>query len=211
MQTISSLNPARAPRRIIAISIGLLSTLLLESCGGGGSTDPNATAQSVDDGTKTIQAVSGSTAVPRAWTGRAPKMEVINGITVPPEPAPAINNATLAGVDVNHNGVRDDVERVIARRVVSTEDYTKATALARYFQNIVARSTQESREEAVAAEKLQSCALAMPGRIPAELLTAKSSEYIGVLTANNSTRKAKYQLHYKAIGWLVDIEEVKCE
>ena len=75
MQTISSMSPARAPRRIIAISIGLLSTLLLESCGGGGSTDPNATAQSVDDGTKTIQAVSGSTAVPGTWTGRAPKME----------------------------------------------------------------------------------------------------------------------------------------
>lgn len=38
---------------------------------------------------------------------------VINGHTLPPEPDPAINNATLLGVDSNHNDVRDDVERWI--------------------------------------------------------------------------------------------------
>ncbi len=38
---------------------------------------------------------------------------VINGVTVPPEPDPELNNATLAGIDVNGNGVRDDVERDI--------------------------------------------------------------------------------------------------
>lgn len=35
---------------------------------------------------------------------------VINGHTLPPEPNPAINNATLLGIDSNGNGVRDDVE-----------------------------------------------------------------------------------------------------
>ncbi len=43
------------------------------------------------------------------------KMEVINGIEVPPEPDPVKNNATLEGVDVNTNGVRDDVERIAAK------------------------------------------------------------------------------------------------
>ena len=38
---------------------------------------------------------------------------VINGHTLPPEPDPAVNNATLLGVDSNDNGVRDDVERWI--------------------------------------------------------------------------------------------------
>jgi hypothetical protein len=37
----------------------------------------------------------------------------INGHRLPPEPDPAINNATLLGVDSNDNGVRDDVERWI--------------------------------------------------------------------------------------------------
>ena len=41
---------------------------------------------------------------------------VINGHTLPPEPDPAINNATLLGVDSNDNGVRDDVERWIYTR-----------------------------------------------------------------------------------------------
>ena len=39
--------------------------------------------------------------------------ETINGHTLPPEPDPKINNATLLGVDSNNNGVRDDVERWI--------------------------------------------------------------------------------------------------
>lgn len=39
--------------------------------------------------------------------------ENIDGHTLPPEPDPKVNNATLLGIDVNKNGVRDDVERKI--------------------------------------------------------------------------------------------------
>lgn len=85
---------------------GLMCLALLAGCGGGGDGSDAATAQ---DATKQIAA-----AVPGSWTGRVPGSEVINGVTVPPEPSPTLNNATLAGVDANKNGVRDDVERVIA-------------------------------------------------------------------------------------------------
>ncbi len=37
----------------------------------------------------------------------------VDGHRLPPEPDPKVNNATLLGMDVNHNGVRDDVERWI--------------------------------------------------------------------------------------------------
>ena len=37
----------------------------------------------------------------------------VNGHRLPPEPDPKVNNATLLGIDVNDNGVRDDVERWI--------------------------------------------------------------------------------------------------
>jgi len=37
----------------------------------------------------------------------------VNGHRLPPEPDPKVNNATLLGVDVNKNGVRDDVERKV--------------------------------------------------------------------------------------------------
>jgi len=40
----------------------------------------------------------------------------VDGHRLPPEPDPKINNATLLGVDVNDNGVRDDVERWIYER-----------------------------------------------------------------------------------------------
>ena len=38
---------------------------------------------------------------------------IINGHTLPPEPDKTVNDSTLLGVDVNGNGVRDDVERWI--------------------------------------------------------------------------------------------------
>ena len=38
---------------------------------------------------------------------------IIDGVRLPPEPTPEENNATLAGIDVNDNDVRDDVERAI--------------------------------------------------------------------------------------------------
>ena len=38
---------------------------------------------------------------------------IINGHSLPPEPDKAVNDSTLLGIDVNGNGVRDDVERWI--------------------------------------------------------------------------------------------------
>jgi hypothetical protein len=40
--------------------------------------------------------------------------EYINGIHVPPMPNSKENNATLLGVDVDQNGIRDDIDRKIA-------------------------------------------------------------------------------------------------
>lgn len=53
-----------------------------------------------------------STSETSSWT---PDTEVLvmHGHTLPPEPDPAVNNASLLGVDSNDNGVRDDVERWI--------------------------------------------------------------------------------------------------
>jgi hypothetical protein len=37
----------------------------------------------------------------------------INGHRLPPKPDEALNNSTLLGIDINNNGVRDDVERYL--------------------------------------------------------------------------------------------------
>ncbi|MEK8051014.1 hypothetical protein AACH10_12260 [Ideonella sp. DXS22W] len=77
-------------------------------------------------------------------------MEVINGITVPPEPAPSVNNATLAGVDVNGNGVRDDVERRIAAAVQDSASFKSLNLVAAGYQRAVisgGSSTKPSEAE----------------------------------------------------------------
>jgi hypothetical protein len=89
------------PHKIPFIALVLAVPLLLSSCGGGGSS-------------------GGSTSTTPTTTTN----EIINGISVPPEPDPTANNATLAGIDSNSNGVRDDVERKIAERVSNQNDFT---------------------------------------------------------------------------------------
>lgn len=69
----------------------------------------------------------------QSWS---PTAVVINDVSVPPEPDPTINNATLAGVDSNSNGVRDDVERVIAREFGTNPEQ---------FKEVFAFSQAESR------------------------------------------------------------------
>lgn len=44
----------------------------------------------------------------------ASQPELINGIAVPPVPEQSANDSTIAGVDSNSNGIRDDVERRLA-------------------------------------------------------------------------------------------------
>ena len=64
------------------------------------------------DGNVTVQATVGgvkSNSITLSISGRT------NNYVLPPEPDPTVNNATLLGVDVNDNGVRDDVERWIYR------------------------------------------------------------------------------------------------
>jgi len=162
-----------------------VSTLILASCGGG--SDSTSSAESAD-GTKQALGISGTAAtVPGGWTGRAPKMEVINGITVPPEPAPSINNATLAGVDVNANGVRDDVEREIAKSSPSNANFVTSVEYARQLQSFLKNQTAPtSSAEAMHIYMRPICAI-----------QGKQGEYVDIkykpLIFNTPARKVKYR------------------
>jgi len=64
--------------------------------------------------------------------------ETINGIVVPPEPPADLNNATLAGFDINGNWVRDDVERLVARNFGTSGDrLADAMAFSRAEQRVL--------------------------------------------------------------------------
>jgi hypothetical protein len=78
----------------LAIAVTILG-LLLQSCGSSNS-EP--------------QSLPGPQATPDTELAN---MVVLNGVNVPPAPPESLNS-TLLGVDGNDNGVRDDVERVLA-------------------------------------------------------------------------------------------------
>jgi len=75
----------------------------------------------------------------------------INGYKLPPEPDPTINNSTLLGIDVNNNGVRDDVEIYVIKRYAKDPEFPKTkTALAMQYiwaeQQIIDNPVIESRK-----------------------------------------------------------------
>lgn len=130
---------------------------LLAACGGGNTdpvatTAPTAATSTASEGKVTILAV------PPGWGGRVPGSEVINGITVPPEPAPSVNNATIAGVDLNGNGVRDDVERQLAFSVISPADFAKSITYAKLYQGLITSPLPTSRPAALQALSNVNCA-----------------------------------------------------
>lgn len=84
--------------------------------------------------------------------------EVINGTTVPPEPPPELNNATLAGFDADGNGVRDDVDRNIAKVFGGTPDYAYMLAYARAYQAMLTSPTPANRDEALGTYSTVICA-----------------------------------------------------
>ena len=75
----------------------------------------------------------------------SPATLLINGITVPPDPDAAVNQATLAGVDSNSNGIRDDIERQIATDFgTDAARHALATDHARLLQEVFVSPTPGS-------------------------------------------------------------------
>ncbi len=58
--------------------------------------------------------------------GEPASIETINGLQVPPDPGPA-GVATVAGIDTDGNGIRDDVDRFIASNHGSSAAQVAAT------------------------------------------------------------------------------------
>jgi hypothetical protein len=82
------------------------------------------------------------------------KAETINGVVVPPEPPANLNNATLAGFDVNGNGVRDDVERYIATEYPSSaRTRSSVTQRAGALQKVLLSSDHSSTKQLLDAAR----------------------------------------------------------
>ncbi|GLS05633.1 hypothetical protein GCM10007860_27900 [Chitiniphilus shinanonensis] len=74
--------------------------------------------------------------------------DTINGIKVPPDPG-AAGRKTLAGIDADHDGVRDDVQRFLAQEVGKHPARFKyAMEMARITQQEILTAGGNDREEA---------------------------------------------------------------
>ena len=120
------------PTTYLIVALATL-PLILSACGGGGGGGSTATMP----------------------TAQAP--ETINGIAVPPEPNPTTNNATLAGVDSNNNGVRDDVERKIAEKLSNQVDFESAKKYAVARARVMSTQVPKNRQEALAIISAEIC------------------------------------------------------
>lgn len=82
--------------------------------------------------------------------GAAPD-EKINGISVPPVPDSTANSTTISGVDSNGNGIRDDVDRVLATEFgQSAAAYQEAVSYARTQQAALTLQTPTAIENHIA-------------------------------------------------------------
>jgi hypothetical protein len=183
----------RHGRAALAI-ICVMPSVLLSSCGGGGDGSSPAETKNVR---MQAQVVTSTGTVPSSWKGRAPKMEVINSIAVPPEPAPAANNATLAGVDVNGNGVRDDVERIIARDFPTRRD----NAIKFIINTQLMLTEEDPKKDSAAKLVLKNLCSELDGQTERDLATA---------LLNNQQRILKYRATVNAAGVMIISSDSEC-
>jgi len=110
--------------KFISASVLLLLLQSYEGKSNSKSSDDNTPSAVVDDPRTPSQPVDNTS-------------RIIHGHTLPPEPDPNINSATLLGVDVNHNDVRDDVERWIYMTYKNPIEIGLFMQSARAYQKVI--------------------------------------------------------------------------
>ncbi len=101
----------------------------------------------------------------------------INGNIVPAEPSQALVNVKLAGVDTDGNGVRDEVDRAIARSYgKKASEYKAAIEYAAKTQTVLGHSAlSEAQAQAVIFKELEAyeCLKSQVGRETARIIAAE--------------------------------------
>jgi hypothetical protein len=113
--------------------------------------------------------------------GSGPAQEKINGVQVPPQPEATANIATVAGVDSDTNGIRDDIDRKIATDFGAVQaQHTAAVSHAKSLQKaITSVSTANSSAHVLAVSCSDTAAL-------------KRHKTITTATLDSPARRAAY-------------------
>lgn len=110
----------------LKVSLCLIFAFFISGCAGG-------TSQATANNTPHINNTLAPAALPAKITLESAPM-IMDPSQVPPEPDKTANNATLAGVDSNNNGIRDDVERWIARTYDTPQERSVVAQTAKALQ-----------------------------------------------------------------------------
>ncbi|WP_457747746.1 hypothetical protein, partial [Sulfurimonas sp.] len=81
----------------------------------------------------------------------------INGYKLPPEPDETLNNSTLLGIDSNHNGVRDDVERKIIETYREPIKIEPLMAAVKVGQEILENPIDLAKEHSDKMDRVGNC------------------------------------------------------
>ncbi len=138
---------------------------------------------------------------------------VINNDNLPPDPGEA-GKATIGGIDVDNDGVRDDVQRYIAIKYADSEKRRAVlTQYAKIFQNALldSDSKEKSIKHAEEISRAGSCSSYMFGAREAMDI----SKDLRVLLLNTKDRSFAYFSYDEKLGGevfsLIPDEKVACD
>jgi hypothetical protein len=104
---------------------------------------------------------------------------------LPPDPG-AVATATVAGVDTNNNGVRDEVEIALSKVITSDEQYATTIKAASAYQAILTNTPPATRADAL---KVYGAILCASGT---GTVYGASTSVVTKATFDTADRKAKY-------------------
>jgi hypothetical protein len=114
-------------------------------------------AQSVGSYTLQVKAKKGHKPLKAEIHIEVTEPEVINGYTLPSEPDQVLNDSTLLGIDINENGVRDDVEIKIIRTYQEPIKVEPLMAAAKIGQEILANPVSLAKEHSDKMDRVGNC------------------------------------------------------
>lgn len=120
---------------------------------------------------------------------------------LPPDPGSAAT-ATVTGVDVNSNGVRDEVENTLSPQITTNEQYATTIKVAKAYQSFLTSKLPTTRAEALILYGQLSCTSGTG------IAYGQSSNTLKSLTFDTAERKEILSKINKLIDGGFDAEEL---